>query len=373
MAQRTVRRVTRRRPRSPLVGLRLRAHPYAPTNPKRYKPADPNNKDFVCPICQDILDDPVSICAEGHSFCRECINSVGLVMECPVCKGKVLPQQRQVLVRQQIQKLKFHCAQHPFCKTVVPLEGMAKHLRTCEHRPVPCPFEACDRRVAFHELEAHKASCKHKPPTCDLCDATLTNKEHQKGHQNWVCPKSEVQCPDCNRTYPGEAMCLHRATCGIIKTFCVFCMKRDVPKVIKKHRCSVRVPVETVCWNLPHLSEDADKLELDPEFRSEIFTNLFHAFTLRLTLREHHDVKGVYMLTGMCTTMGNGTLIRRLRMFVQGRGGLKDYTTYIDTSRMTEIEGYFQDNFWITGKELLKALMAPVQPWFQITVVLEEW
>lgn len=48
-------------------------------------------EDVTCPICMEILQDPVTIDC-GHNFCLQCINQVGERSEnikCPLCKCSV--------------------------------------------------------------------------------------------------------------------------------------------------------------------------------------------------------------------------------------------------------------------------------------------
>ena len=48
-----------------------------------------NNKDFICPICHYILNNPIS-CSDkenSHSFCKKCIdNYLEKNYNCPTCK-----------------------------------------------------------------------------------------------------------------------------------------------------------------------------------------------------------------------------------------------------------------------------------------------
>ena len=45
-----------------------------------------NLEDLVCPICQEILSDPL-ITSCGHLFCRRCLEEDGRgLKDCPVCR-----------------------------------------------------------------------------------------------------------------------------------------------------------------------------------------------------------------------------------------------------------------------------------------------
>ena len=43
---------------------------------------------FQCPICHDVLRDPVSITNCGHDFCKHCIQDwLKIRPSCPICRA----------------------------------------------------------------------------------------------------------------------------------------------------------------------------------------------------------------------------------------------------------------------------------------------
>lgn len=73
-----------------------------------------NLDDFTCPVCLDLLKDPVSVPC-GHSFYKNCINMQWDrevhkgVYSCPVCKHHCSPRPvlgRNVMLAEMVEKLK---------------------------------------------------------------------------------------------------------------------------------------------------------------------------------------------------------------------------------------------------------------------------
>ncbi len=49
--------------------------------------AQPVNENLICNLCWDVLDKPMSACAQGHTFCSSCLTKVVEKAICPTCRG----------------------------------------------------------------------------------------------------------------------------------------------------------------------------------------------------------------------------------------------------------------------------------------------
>ena len=90
---------------------------------------------YECPICLDILIDPILHSACGNMFCRRCI---GLLSSCPLCRKTILESDLTPVpnvTKDLIAKLKVKCNH---CGQEMTLEASKTHKMKCEF---PCPFE----------------------------------------------------------------------------------------------------------------------------------------------------------------------------------------------------------------------------------------
>ncbi|XP_031570935.1 E3 ubiquitin-protein ligase NRDP1-like, partial [Actinia tenebrosa] len=75
---------------------------------------DKIDDNLLCPICHDVLRDPIMSCEEGHSFCRYCIGQwLRSVDRCPLDNSLIEDRNfsRNLTVRGVIDNLKVYC--HP--------------------------------------------------------------------------------------------------------------------------------------------------------------------------------------------------------------------------------------------------------------------
>ena len=81
-------------------------------NTDRFENKNDIDDDFICAICQDVLEDPVFFLECEHTFCRECIDIAMLVKsECPVDRGVQSPQNIRPILRyfkKKINQLRFY-------------------------------------------------------------------------------------------------------------------------------------------------------------------------------------------------------------------------------------------------------------------------
>lgn len=124
---------------------------------------DPNIDDeFICSICQDVLQDPMTIIPCEHVFCRTCIvewnrNS----LTCPIDRttvDKLQPALRNFV--NLLNKLQLRC-KFSGCDATFPLGDVKSHDEKCDHNPSKGNKRALDiapevsppKRISFSLLD----------------------------------------------------------------------------------------------------------------------------------------------------------------------------------------------------------------------------
>lgn len=155
-------------------------------------------KEFECPICFTIWDDPVETSCCESTFCRDCITKCRTCVKCHSPTGYVTPVSKEVL--SSLHTFQVHCpyrrvfhwggladtpssteaavdSQPPPAKRTKSMacgwrgtykDFVSKHQDTCQYQPVMCP-DGCGETVLRCDLARHTAQCPLGTIGCDIC------------------------------------------------------------------------------------------------------------------------------------------------------------------------------------------------------------
>mgnify|MGYP002804108919 FL=1 len=143
------------------------------------------DKNFFCPICTDVLKDPVQ-CHNEHYFCRACITKHLINSQtCPVCVEKVTEESLSKaprIVSDYLDGLMVNCDHsEQGCSEMVELGHLETHISVCKYRPVTCPNERCQTTVSMAHLEQHTSeNCEYRQVYCEECEDTMLLKKYGK-------------------------------------------------------------------------------------------------------------------------------------------------------------------------------------------------
>ena len=145
----------------------------------------PVDKNFFCPICTDVLKDPVQ-CHNQHLFCRACITEhLKNSQTCPVCMQELTEEALSKparIVTGYLDRLTISCEhKERGCVELVELGRLETHISVCEYKPVTCPNERCEAVVNMADLEEHTSEvCEYRQVFCEECGENMSFKKYGK-------------------------------------------------------------------------------------------------------------------------------------------------------------------------------------------------
>ena len=169
-----------------------------------------NLEDLVCPICQEILSDPL-ITSCGHLFCRRCLEKHGRdLKDCPVCRQTYTSMSDQFHAR-KIGGLKVKCPRaSQGCRWRGELKDAKEHhAALCHYADVLCKNGCgkCLRRSAIVDHETKQCPKRHY--ICLHCGEEGTFDAIESSHYT-VCTDLPVLCPTgCSTRVPRNRLPSH--------------------------------------------------------------------------------------------------------------------------------------------------------------------
>ena len=131
---------------------------------------------FHCPICMNVLKEPMQCRTNEHLFCSPCIrrhleqNS----QSCPMCMDELTVEtlrRAPRIVADYLSRLKISCDYAARgCREVIELGVLESHVGNCDFSPVACSNDGCLEIVNKKDVEHHETkACGFKKTKCDDC------------------------------------------------------------------------------------------------------------------------------------------------------------------------------------------------------------
>ena len=252
----------------PPPGKKLKQSLQAKWNHKTFSlQKNPVADHFICPLCLELLNDPLSLCDEQHMACSVCVKLI-TNEQCPCCRAPLKTSPVTVEMKRVINLLPASCdhcpwqgsygdiAIHatedcletfmqslsiqpqlqpcPFCKAETAPDRMAEHYLNCPEVSIHCPNTPCSHRDKRRLINDHLQVCSREVISCTIDGCGQTFKRYKLQEHMDV---NHFACPMCHK-----AMTKSRY---INRSHERFCPKRRVLCVNHKRGCA-----EPMTWDV---------------------------------------------------------------------------------------------------------------------------
>ena len=168
-----------------------------------------------CPVCLEILKEPVRVQCCGKNICSACIQRIQTGNgPCPCCQKKEYNSFHNIGLQQSLDKLKFECKfKSEGCSWTGGLKERRKHIVGCPKRSITCTH--CNEfKSDFDDVTTnHLPVCGCYPILClNGCGKHLQRK-YMKEHREHACPETVIDCEfrivGCKKQLKRKDMPLH--------------------------------------------------------------------------------------------------------------------------------------------------------------------
>lgn len=143
------------------------------------------DKNFHCPICMNVLREPVQCRRNEHHFCTPCIKRhlKQNFQSCPLCMEELtletLRQPPRILA-DYLSSLKINCEYADRgCLELVELGIPKQHVANCSYSPVTCTNDGCLEVINKMDQEHHETQvCSFKKVKCEDCEEEMKYAKH---------------------------------------------------------------------------------------------------------------------------------------------------------------------------------------------------
>lgn len=159
-------------------------------------------KTFSCPICLELVWDPIFCNKCGKPSCKACIKSYyqnknqqgyPCVFKCGGTGYRKITNAE----KEYIDYIKLKC-RHNGCLKFVNYTDYKDHLLKCKYRIYHCDNKPCDVEGFLNVMEAHAKRCEFREIECEKCKKKIIFNT-KEAHINQDCPEATVSCIYCSK------------------------------------------------------------------------------------------------------------------------------------------------------------------------------
>ena len=159
----------------------------------------------ICPICLNLIWDPVDCLKCQNIFCKYCLDSsLAIKNNCPLCRKQFKSSKCKAL-KKLFEGIKIKCP-NSSCNENPEYSDYIEHLEKCKYRKYHCSNKGCNYEnilINKDDMKLHLTSCLYRITNCDFCDKEMIANQLEK-HFKHDCPKFIIDCGYCYESMKRE-------------------------------------------------------------------------------------------------------------------------------------------------------------------------
>ena len=203
--------------------------------PKGFKPHEIRTDDkilkaFTCPICMELVCEPIFCKNCGKVSCKNCIiayfQNKNQGYKCIYKCGGNGYREITNMEKEYLDNIKLKC-RHNGCNQFINYTDYVDHLNKCKYRLCRCANKSCKVEGYLYIMKDHIKQCEYRQIDCDKCKKKIIFNE-KESHLNQDCPETLINCIFCNKKMKrSEYLQNHQSKDAV-------CLKKLVDKYYKK-------------------------------------------------------------------------------------------------------------------------------------------
>lgn len=158
-------------------------------------------KTFTCPICLELVWDPIFCNNCGKASCSKCIKSYyqnkNQGYPCVYKCGGTGYRKITNAEKEFIDFIKLKC-KHKGCFQFINYTDYKDHLLKCKYRIYHCNNNPCNVEGYLHIMETHAKKCEFREIECEKCKKKIKFNT-KEAHIDQDCPEAMVSCIFCSK------------------------------------------------------------------------------------------------------------------------------------------------------------------------------
>ena len=208
--------------------------------------------ELVCPICADILDNPMLLSCCGIELCGSCVAKIKdsrlqTGNSCPYCGHKYFETMLNKRIQREVNEAKVPCPNRSLgCTWIGEFSRRESHIDLtnslqdggCQYQSVPCKYEECETTPQRRSINQHETNeCDFRPYACHYCSKYKSSYTQVVNQHFPSCDEYPVDCPnecsiDCIprsllKAHLKDECPLEEASCDYVSVGCSVRRKRE--------------------------------------------------------------------------------------------------------------------------------------------------